>query len=317
MTSAAEFDPGRDRAIAELAAEALELTRDPRETIDPQELLETAFNYVDKPLERIGRQALLKLAGSALRLGAGGEPTDAKIRDWITSRSLHHAIGSGPLPVTIQPHSWEAARLTAPGGFRIAALQTLEAMTVAWPPAAAARVWHPARQQTIDQVRHIAARALAGPTHIDPGVLLEITEWEDTREGGRIPEDLLADALGAYARLSATTVQPAIGEIVRSCAALNGMICPDAADYQIHSVADEAAAAIDGAGFAGGATPSLPQLVDALLGTLVAIPGPLGRVVRDPTRYESAGDCAIWPAAAMRIGLIVLWIDEHSSAPAS
>ena len=153
---------------------------------------------------------------------------------------------------------WEIALSGGHGvGLRTAALQTLEAMTVAWPPPGAAQVWHPPRQATIDEMKGIAAHALSGPHHIDPGTLLEMTEVEEQGRGSRIPEDLLGDAVMAYAALPVNGVQFAVEQIVRDCATLNRMLAPDEERFQINGVADEAAEMIDGAGFAGGARADL------------------------------------------------------------
>ena len=303
------FDPARERAIVALACEALERTRDQRDAIEPDELVATGLSYARRPLAQIGRGHALELAGHALRLGCGGEPSRAQLARTVERRSNARAAGDGPLPAAIRSIPWEIAPLgDGRVGFRSAALHTLEAVTVAWPPKGAARVWHPPRQMTIEQLREIAAHALSGPHHLDPGDLLEMTEREEQREVARIPEELFEDALAAYAALPINGAMFAVEEVVRSCAAINRMLCPAEDRYQIDAIAHEAAEVIDGAGFAGGARADLEHLFGCLLGDLARIPGPLGHSAREPGRHERSVEAARGPAVAMRTGLIALWV---------
>lgn len=306
------FDPARERAILGLAEEALERGRS--HGAPPEELVATASAHADTPLQRIGRERLLELAGQALRLGEEAEPNVEVIARSARGRAALRAAGNRALSVRIEPIAWEAA--TSGGvpavGFRAAALGLLEAITVAWPPPGAARVWHPARPQTVEQVQKLAARALAGPAHVDPGELLELTEWEEAANVGGLPEDLLADALHAYAALPVNGVRFALARIVECCAGITRLVNPDAEGYQIGAVAQETASVIDGAGFAGGANTDLDELISHLLGDLAAIPGGLGRFARDPDRFRDTVDVLAWPAGAARRGLLAMWLHEQA-----
>lgn len=158
-------------------------------------------------------------------------------------------------------------------------------------------------------MRRLAARALAGGGGgLEPGELLEVTEWEEP-DGLAMPEERLSDTLNAWMSMP-RGASGALQTVVRCCAAINLMVGPDQPHYQLGALVEEAAKIIDGAGFAGGARIDRELLVMVLGGSLANAAGPLGRVARGRVPAVAI-DAVMYPADAMRVALIALWVDEH------
>jgi hypothetical protein len=206
-------------------------------------------------------------------------------------------------PDTLTSATWDAtARFRT---YRLVAEAILKSLTVAWPPADAALVWHSPRAATVEDVQALAAAALAGRTPGHPAEALELLEWKKSI-GLDIPEELVGDALMAHRRLCLTGDRARLAQIVRLLADTNWLIERDESDYQITAVAHRAAAVIDGPGFAGGATANLVELVDHLHSGLTVIPGALGHLARDPE--GKAGSALYWTAEALLTSLVALWL---------
>jgi hypothetical protein len=92
----------------------------------------------------------------------------------------------------------------------------------------------------------------------------------------------------AHRRLCLTSDRAHLEQIVRLLADTNWLVEPDESEYQITGGAHRAAAVIDGAGFAGGATANLVELVDHLHSGLTVIPGALGHQARGPEGKPTA-----------------------------
>lgn len=308
------FDPARRRAVAALVDEMATLSA--AEAPTARELTAEARALAKRPLREAGRDRALALVAHTLQIRRSTRVYAAAV---AASRVDRLGDGARWLPTGVHAEAWEGD----PWGrsARAAAFDVLEAITVAWPPPGAARVWHPPRAETLARVQALAAGALQGPDHLDPGERLALIERYE-HDDWPLPERHLGDALDAIASLDRSApaagrdAQVALGEVVSACAALSWRLAPDRDRWQLLACTHDAARIIDGAGFAGGANADAARLLQRVQCLLGSLPELLARYRCAPDD-EGALDRALSVAAeAVQTSLVALWVCASGRARA-